>query len=77
MQLLGPNSLAQTGFPGDTGRLRSWARAPRLDALVRRADGDGVRIELDEPAFGIAPGQAAVTYDGDLVVGASTIATAS
>ncbi len=45
MQLLGPNSLAQTGFPGDTGRLRSWARAPRLDALVRRADGDGVRID--------------------------------
>ena len=35
---------------------------------------DGVRIELDAPAHGIAPGQAAVVYDGDLVVGASTIA---
>ena len=31
--------------------------------------------ELDAPAHGIAPGQAAVVYDGDLVVGASTIAT--
>ena len=76
-----------------TGIRPSWAVAsPRLGAwrgLVQvrahgaplpasiEADGDGVRIELDEPAFGIAPGQAAVTYDGDLVVGASTIATAS
>lgn len=36
--------------------------------------GDTVRFELDEPAFGIAPGQAAVHYDGDRVVGAATIA---
>ena len=41
------------------------------------ADAAGVRFTLDEPAFGIAPGQAAVTYDGDLVVGASTIAGAA
>jgi tRNA-specific 2-thiouridylase len=42
------------------------------------AGADGVRIELEEPAFGIAPGQAAVYYDGDRVVGSATIsATAS
>ena len=35
---------------------------------------DGFRLELDEPAFGVAPGQAAVLYDGDTVVGAGTIA---
>jgi tRNA-specific 2-thiouridylase len=35
---------------------------------------DRVEIELDAPAFGIAPGQAAVHYDGDRVVGAATIA---
>ncbi|WP_040160468.1 tRNA 2-thiouridine(34) synthase MnmA [Nigerium massiliense] len=38
------------------------------------ADGDRVRVELDEPAHGIAPGQAAVHYEGDLVIGAATIA---
>lgn len=37
--------------------------------------GDTVHFELDEPAFGIAPGQAAVHYDGDRVVGAATIAS--
>jgi tRNA-specific 2-thiouridylase len=34
-----------------------------------------VEIELHEPASGIAPGQAAVIYDGTRVVGSATIAT--
>jgi tRNA-uridine 2-sulfurtransferase len=34
---------------------------------------DGVRIRLREPARGIAPGQAAVFYDGDAVLGSATI----
>ncbi|MBK8462985.1 MAG: tRNA 2-thiouridine(34) synthase MnmA [Nigerium sp.] len=41
------------------------------------ADADGVRVDLDASAEGIAPGQAAVLYDGDLVVGAATIASAA
>lgn len=64
-------------------RLGSWrgfvqvrAHGAALPCEVE-ADATGVRMVLDEPAFGIAPGQAAVTYDGDLVVGASTIAAAS
>jgi hypothetical protein len=28
---------------------------------------------LDEPAYGVAPGQAAVLYEDDVVVGAGTI----
>ncbi len=75
-----------------TGIRPTWAVAePRLGSwrgLVQvrahgtplpcgiEADADAVRIALDEPAFGIAPGQAAVLYDGDLVVGAATIAGA-
>ena len=35
---------------------------------------DRLEIELDRPGFGIAPGQAAVHYDGDRVVGSATIA---
>ena len=42
---------------------------------VCEQDGDAVRISLREPARGIAPGQAAVFYDGDAVLGSATIAT--
>lgn len=61
-------------------RLGAWrglvqvrAHGAPLPALVD-AESGGVRMVLDEAAFGIAPGQAAVLYDGDLVVGACTIA---
>jgi tRNA-uridine 2-sulfurtransferase len=43
---------------------------------VCEQDGDVVRITLHEPARGVAPGQAAVLYDGDAVLGSATIATA-
>ncbi|MBD8868943.1 tRNA 2-thiouridine(34) synthase MnmA [Nocardioides sp. MJB4] len=36
-------------------------------------DGDAVEIALHDPAEGIAPGQAAVIYDGTRVVGSATI----
>ncbi|MGD7787902.1 tRNA 2-thiouridine(34) synthase MnmA [Propionibacteriaceae bacterium Y1700] len=36
-------------------------------------DGSEVVITLDDAATGIAPGQAAVLYDGDRVIGSSTI----
>jgi len=36
-------------------------------------DGDAVRVKLHEPARGVAPGQAAVFYDGDAVLGSATI----
>jgi tRNA-specific 2-thiouridylase len=36
--------------------------------------GDEVDVELLDPAYGIAPGQAAVVYDGSRVVGSATIA---
>jgi tRNA-uridine 2-sulfurtransferase len=35
--------------------------------------GDGVLISLREPARGVAPGQAAVFYDGDAVLGSATV----
>ena len=48
-------------------------RSPAVPATVR-AEGDGFRLELDEPVYGVAPGQAAVLYDGGAVVGVGTIA---
>ena len=43
---------------------------------VCRASTASVRIRLREPARGIAPGQAAVFYDGDAVLGSATITAA-
>jgi tRNA-uridine 2-sulfurtransferase len=58
------------------GLVQVRAHGEPMPAMVT-ASGDEVVIELDAPATGIAPGQAAVYYDGDLVVGASTIAATS
>jgi tRNA-specific 2-thiouridylase len=33
----------------------------------------GFRLELDRPVYGVAPGQAAVIYEDDVVVGAGLI----
>jgi tRNA-specific 2-thiouridylase len=38
-----------------------------------RVVGDEVEVDLIDPAFGIAPGQACVIYDGTRVVGSGTI----
>jgi tRNA U34 2-thiouridine synthase MnmA/TrmU len=35
----------------------------------------GFTLELETPAYGVAPGQAAVLYDEGAVVGAGTILT--
>ncbi len=46
------------------------------EAVLARftASAERLEIELDAPMFGVSPGQAAVHYDGDRVVGAATIA---
>ena len=36
-----------------------------------------LELELAEPAYGVAPGQTACLYDGDLVIGRATIASAA
>jgi tRNA-specific 2-thiouridylase len=47
-------------------------RSPALPARVERR-ARGFHVNLDVPAYGVAPGQAAVLYDGDVVVGAGVI----
>jgi len=37
--------------------------------------GERARIDFDEPQRALAPGQAAVFYDGDRVIGGGPIAT--
>jgi HAMP domain-containing protein len=43
-------------------------RSPAVEATVTATAG-GFELRLDEPAFGVAPGQTAVLYSGDAVVG--------
>jgi tRNA-specific 2-thiouridylase len=57
------------------GTVQLRAHGDEHGAVVTVA-GDTVRIELREPAQGVAPGQAAVVYDGTRVVGSCTIAAA-
>jgi tRNA-uridine 2-sulfurtransferase len=48
----------------------------QVHPATARRDGDTLRISLDEPARGVARGQAAVLYDGEAVLGSATITRA-
>ena len=50
-------------------------RSPAVGASVEQT-ASGFRLRLDEPAFGVARGQAAVLYDGDVVVGSGLVTSA-
>jgi tRNA-uridine 2-sulfurtransferase len=56
-----------------TAKLRY--RSPAVGASVEQT-ASGFHLRLDEPAFGVARGQAAVLYDGDVVVGSGLVTSA-
>ena len=56
-----------------TAKLRY--RSPAVGAEVEPT-ATGFRLALDEPAYGVARGQAAVLYDGDVVVGSGLVTSA-
>ena len=56
------------------GTVQLRAHGDEHRAVVRGRRTATVEIELLDPAYGIAPGQAAVIYDGTRVVGSATIA---
>lgn len=49
-------------------------RHKEIPAEVTPLDGGRVKVKLSQPQSGITPGQAAVFYDGELVVGGGWIA---
>jgi tRNA-specific 2-thiouridylase len=57
-----------------TAKLRY--RSPAVAATVEQTS-TGFRLTLDEPAYGVARGQAAVLYDGDVVVGSGLVTSAA
>jgi len=83
--VVGPReSLARTRV---SARGRLYAMADRVEAKLRYRSPavpahvdpapDGFRLELAEPAYGVAPGQAAVLYDDEAVVGHGLITAAN
>lgn len=66
---------------------RLYLPVERVDAKLRyRSDPvpalveptvDGFSLRLEQPAYAVAPGQVAVLYDGDTIVGAGMIVTAT
>ncbi|MGH7805974.1 MAG: aminomethyltransferase beta-barrel domain-containing protein, partial [Candidatus Binatia bacterium] len=66
--LVDPSELAGTVL---VAQLRS--RHLGVAVLVDRAEEDHVRLRFPEPAIAVAPGQAAVVYRGDEVVGGGWI----
>ena len=62
---------ASPACPPNKLRYRSPAVAASAEATAR-----GFRLRLDEPAYGVAVGQAAVLYDGDVIVGSGLITSA-
>jgi tRNA-specific 2-thiouridylase len=82
--VVGPRaSLARRRIGARSGRL--FVPVERVEAKLRyrspaapgrvRVDGRGFRLTLDDPAYGVAVGQAAVLYEGDAVVGAGLISS--
>jgi tRNA-specific 2-thiouridylase len=82
---VGPrSSLARTRV---SARGRLFADAERVEAKLRyrspavaasvEQTASGFRLQLDEPAYGVARGQAAVLYEGDVVVGSGLVTSAA
>jgi len=56
-----------------TAKVRSLAKPVPITLEGALGDGETVRIRFAEPEYGVAPGQAAVIYAGDRVVGGGWI----
>jgi tRNA-uridine 2-sulfurtransferase len=79
--VVGPRTSLATTSVRARGRL--YVDVERVEAKLRyrseavaasvEPDDHGFRLGLDEPVYGVAPGQAAVLYEGDVVVGAGLL----
>ena len=83
--VVGPRESLARRRVAAAGRLYSGAerveaklryRSPAVAARVTPTSG-GFELELDEPAYGVAAGQAAVLYEGDAVVGCGLVTASS
>lgn len=59
---------------GTKATVKVRSRMPELPARIFPTGGDRIRVDMDEPAWAVAPGQAAVFYDGDVVLAGGRVA---
>jgi tRNA-specific 2-thiouridylase len=79
--VVGPREALAVRTVNARGRL--YAQVDRVDAKLRyrsepiaatvEQQAGGFRLRLDGPAYGVAPGQAAVLYEQGVVVGAGLV----
>ena len=77
-EALARTSLRAVGrlhVPVERAEVKVRYRSPAVPARVDALEG-GFRLELEEPAYGVAPGQIAVLYEDDAVVGAGRLVAA-
>lgn len=69
------NWIAPSGLDGNTinANVKIRYNHPGTPAVLRVAGNDRVRVFLTEPQKAVTPGQAAVFYDGDIVLGGGWI----
>ena len=76
---LGRRTVSARGrlyVPVERAHAKLRHRSPALPASVEPT-ASGFRLRLDEPAFGVAAGQAAVLYEGEAVVGCGLVTSAA
>jgi tRNA-specific 2-thiouridylase len=67
------NWLAPAPRVGDSVTVRVRHRAALASSEIVRMAGDEIELALDEPVSAITPGQSAVFYDGERVLGGGFI----
>jgi tRNA-specific 2-thiouridylase len=77
VELERPSATDGLGLRPGRAAARLRAHGAETGCRVVPVEDGRVRLELDEPVLGVAPGQAGVLYDGDLVLGGGTIAATS
>ena len=68
------NWLAAPPAPGAAVRVQMRHRAPAVPARVQAVEDGVVRLALDTPQRAVTPGQSAVMFSGDVVLGGGRIA---
>jgi tRNA-uridine 2-sulfurtransferase len=63
------------GLRPGRAKVRLRAHGAEVGCRVVPSGPGRVRLDLDEPVDAVAPGQAGVLYDGDLVLGGGTVST--
>ena len=67
------NWLGDPPAPGDTVQIQIRHRAPAAEAEVVRFDRDGIELRFRRPQRAVAPGQSAVVFRGEVVLGGGRI----